>query len=296
MTICVAVKVSEGLVLAADSTAVVQGAIHGPDGPGQAGILKTYDHARKLSHVKDYPIGTLSWGTALVGSRSVESLIKEYEHSLPSLQEEEERLRGQRMRGEGRVGEHHAYSVREVADGLRKHISDFYESVFVGKPESVRPILGVLVSGYSAGQFFPEQWLMAFPGAEELAPVRPDVDGRPQFGANWYGLTDAIVRLHWGRDDQALAILAERFQVSMEELHELVSGLQYMVLFDGMPLQDAIDYAVYLVNVVIGRYRFVLGAPLCGGEVDVAVITPNTFTWIQRKTWKVKSIPHLAKS
>jgi hypothetical protein len=288
MTICVSVKVSEGLVLAADSTAVVQGMMKRADGPTQSGILKTYGHARKLSHVKDYPIGTLSWGIGLIGSRSVESLIKEYEYSLVSLREEEEKLKERRMRTEAKIDERPEYSVQKIAMGLREHICGFYHAEFAGLSDDKQPPLGILVSGYSSGQFFPEQWLIDLPRSAELTRVRPDVENRPDFGANWYGLTDAIVRLHWGRDDQVMGILAKRFQVSVEEIQELLSGLQYPVLFDGMPLQDAIDYAIYLVNVAIGRFRFVVGAPLCGGEIDVAAITPDTFTWIQRKSWKAR--------
>jgi len=92
MSICVSVKVAEGLVLAADSTAAIHGSLPGPSGTSGKGVLKTYDHVRKLSHIKDYPIGTLTWGTALIGSRSVESLIKEYEHGLPPLKGEEIKL------------------------------------------------------------------------------------------------------------------------------------------------------------------------------------------------------------
>jgi hypothetical protein len=54
-----------------------------------------------------------------------------------------------------------------------------------------------------------------------------------------------------------------------------------------MPLQDAIDYAVYLVNVVIGRFRFTVGPAVCGGDIDVAVVTPDAFTWIRRKSWRI---------
>jgi 20S proteasome alpha/beta subunit len=46
MTIVVAVKVNDGLVLAADSALAIQGVVDGQ----QAGILKTYDYGRKLSH------------------------------------------------------------------------------------------------------------------------------------------------------------------------------------------------------------------------------------------------------
>jgi hypothetical protein len=123
MTVCVSVKVSEGLVLAADSTAAIEGKI----GDGPPGILKTYDHMRKLAHVKDYPIGTLTWGTAHIGTRTVDSLIREFEHGLPSLQEEEDKCKERRMRGE--EPEPYRYSVREIAKDLAAQILERYQRV-----------------------------------------------------------------------------------------------------------------------------------------------------------------------
>ena len=280
MTVCVSVKVSEGLVLAADSTAAIEGQI----GDGPRGVLKTYDHMRKLAHVKDYPIGTLTWGTAHIGARTVDSLIKEFEHKMPSLHEEEEKCKEQRIRSE--EPEPYSYNVRKIAENLIAQILDKYQEEFGNRSQEDQPRLGLLVSGYSSGQFFPEQWLAEMPLKPELRDLRSDYGGQPNFGANWFGVTDAIVRLHWGRDDQALTILSERFQVEKDEIRELLAPLQYPVLFEGMPLQDAVDYAVYLINVVIGRFRFVMGAPLCGGEIDVAVITPDRFAWVRQKTWK----------
>jgi hypothetical protein len=289
MSICVTVKVSEGLVLAADSTSAFHGSVRAADGKPAPGILKTYDHVRKLSHLEDYPIGTLTWGTALLGARSVESLIKEYEYSLPSLAEEEDKIKARRMRGEVAPEERYRYSVRTIAEGVLKHVQAYCETTFATVAADQRPSVSILVSGFSSGQFFPEQWLIDLPRSDTVTPVRPDVDGRPWFGALWFGLTDALVRLHWGRDDQAVAVLSKRFNVPAEDITALLNPFQYRVAFDGMPLQDAIDYAVYMVNVVIGRFRFVIGAPLCGGEIDVAVIRPNDFTWVQRKSWRVKA-------
>lgn len=60
------------------------------------------------------------------------------------------------------------------------------------------------------------------------------------------------------------------------------------LIFNGMPLQDGIDFAEYCVQVVIGRYRFGPGAPLCGGDIDVAVIRPNSFKWSRHKQWAIK--------
>ncbi len=279
MTICVMVKVSEGLVLAADSAAALSGRLG-----NQPGVLKTYEHSRKLAHIKDYPIGTLAWGTSLIGLRSVQSLIQEFEYGLPSLEEERQKTRESRSRGE----EHgpFEYSVKEIAQGLLEHIQRYYTAEFDKGGSPQQPFLGVLVAGFSSGRFFPEHWLFELPHKGELVDVRPDCDGKPDFGAHFFGLTDAIVRVHWGRDNQALDILAKHFKVPPEEIQGLLAPLQYVVPYAGMPLQDAIDYAVYLVNVVIGRYRFVVGAPLCGGEIEVAVVTPNSLEWIKHSSWQ----------
>ena len=84
MTICVAVKVAEGLVLAADSASTLIGSYSTPQGPMQ-GVVQTFEYANKLAHIKDYPIGVLSWGTGSLGDRSIQSLIMEWEHSYPDL-------------------------------------------------------------------------------------------------------------------------------------------------------------------------------------------------------------------
>lgn len=278
MTVCVSVKVSEGLVLAADSAA----AVHGRVGEGERSVLKTYEHVRKLSQLKDYPIGVLTWGVMLIGARSVDSLIREFEYGLASVGEEEEKRRELRLAGV-KEPEEFRWSVREMAEELRAHMQAYYEDELAGQPQEGRPFCGVLVSGYSSGKFFPEQWLFSLP-AGDLTEVRRDVDGKPNFGANWYGLTDAITRLHWGRDDGAIDILAERFELPKEEIQTILRPLQYAIAFPGMPLQDAVDYAEYLVSVAIGRFRFVVGAPVVGGEIDVAVVTPDGFTWVRKKS------------
>ncbi|HUX76170.1 MAG TPA: hypothetical protein VMY40_05975 [Anaerolineae bacterium] len=46
-------------------------------------------------------------------------------------------------------------------------------------------VLGLLVSGYSSGQFFPEQWFVEIPVNPQLRSLRPDQNDQPDFGANW---------------------------------------------------------------------------------------------------------------
>ena len=61
--------------------------------------------------------------------------------------------------------------------------------------------------------------------------------------------------------------------------------LQYPVLFDAMPLGDAVAYAEFVVRTTIDRFRFVIGAELCTGPIDLAAITRRDgFKWLRSKT------------
>lgn len=51
-------------------------------------------------------------------------------------------------------------------------------------------------------------------------------------------------------------------------------------------LQDAIDYAIFLIRTTIDYQRFATMAPLVGGNIDVAIITHHDgFKWIQHKEY-----------
>jgi|GEM_PF-1882823 len=278
MTICISVRVSEGLVLAADSMATVEGEYS--DGNNvQKGVLKTFPNARKLSQLKDYPIGILSWGSYTIGERTVESLIREFEYSLPSLIEERDKRRLRRLQGSEELVEF-SYSVQDLSKRLNKHIKEYINR----KDGEIRKtVFGLLVGGYSSKQFFPEQWVLTFPGGN----IKPARENHSPCGANWFGVTDSIVRFHWGRDDRAGQMIADKFKVDKDEVMKTLNELQYPTLFDAMPLQEAIDYAYFLVNIAIGRARYVIGAPTVGGEIDIIAITPNEFKWVKRKEWSV---------
>lgn len=54
--------------------------------------------------------------------------------------------------------------------------------------------------------------------------------------------------------------------------------------FQLLPLQDAIDYAIFLIDITIKFQRFTPMTPTCGGNIDVAVITHHSgFQWIRKK-------------
>ncbi len=108
MTICVSVRIPEGLILAADSVVSLEGTVTTPKGQ-QTGILQTFDFANKIARIKDYPIGVMTWGIASISDRSIQSLIMEWEHAYPLLKDNE------------------TFTVRKVADELQRFISERYD-------------------------------------------------------------------------------------------------------------------------------------------------------------------------
>lgn len=274
MSIVVAVRVGEGLVLAADSASALQA----PSGDGQTHVAKVFNHATKLLQLRDFPIGVATWGAGNLGARTISSLINEHANSRTPLRE----------RAKEDSDAHEPLDVQEEAKELMGFLYKWYEQAFPEWEQAeTRPGIGVLVGGYSGKKYFPEEYVFNVPDREFLPLREPGEDGAQSFGANWYGLTDAIVRLHHGRDDrwfQALeqvGVTSDKIQAAKELARP---QLEYPVPFGGMPLQDAVDYANYLVGVVVGRYRFVAGPEVCGGPIDVAAITrEGGFSWVQHK-------------
>ncbi len=271
MSIVVAVRVSDGLVIAADSASTLTVAT--PDGK-QIGVAKVFNNATKVMQLRDYPIAVATWGAGSIGARTISSLVGEYSNT--------------RARVEPKM-----LKVETEARDLQKFLKGFHEKTHPKSAGQVAPEFGVLVGGYSGTEFFPEEYLFGVPG-DEFAPHRPPrPDGAQNFGAGWHGLTDSLVRFHWGRDDRLLEVM-ERHGVDQRTADAIQQTMaqewQDPVPFDGMPLQDAIDYAMFMVSIAVGRHRFVAGPELCGGPIDVAAITrQDGFFWVRRKD--VGSIP-----
>jgi len=81
-----------------------------------------------------------------------------------------------------------------------------------------------------------------------LRPDRPD--GSHDFGANWYGLTDALQRLFLGFDPAALQRLVARgVDPALIQAWIDAGEAALPLISDGMPIQDAVDFAQYAADV-----------------------------------------------
>ena len=156
----------------------------------------------------------------------------------------------------------------------------------------LRPRLGVVVGGYSRDEFFPDEFQILIP-VEGPSEIWPDPEeNQQQFGVRWWGQTAPIERLYLGCDLGIVDWFKENGisdADAFEYFLQLRQRLMWPIIYEGMPIQDAIDLAVFLVNVTIGHSRFAVGPAVCGGHIDVATITARGFRWVRRKDWTVKT-------
>jgi hypothetical protein len=190
-------------------------------------VLKAYSNARKLFPVADAPIGVMTYGLGNIGNRSIEGLVLDFSRTEASS----------------------APTVSEVTEGLYDFMRGHYDALFSELPDAQRPVLGFYVAGYSEVQPFPEEFEFLLPRDAAPAAARQ----AEQFGASWRGVDAPMTRLFKGFDPYVIPRRLEEKGLGEEEIEEVLSpnGLETIILLDGMPVQDAINFAVYILDTTI---------------------------------------------
>jgi len=267
MTIAIAAKVNDGIVLATDSTTtLVQ--------TGQ--VLNTYNNANKVFNlVKTLPLGATTWGTGNIGRSSISALMKDFRDQLtkdflPDKQEERP-----------------SYTVQEVARRLRTFFyEDRYLTFHNQFPEFTHEDTGFLVAGYSVGSDLPEAYEVQIVGGQSADPVlRLPLESS---GVVWNGQPEALVRFVLGFSPSWIGPVMEQFGIPGERLNDLVEVIKthanFPLAVDAMPIQDAIELAQFLVELATNASRFWPGTQTIGGPVEIAAITKHEgFKWVRRK-------------
>jgi len=258
MTIIASVKARDGIVLATDSMSQLIGRTE----TGQLVLVKTYCNAKKLFRITELPIGVMSYGLGNIGARSIENLVLEFSRDLSKYSS-------------------NPYTVESISRGLYGFIKGLYDSAFNGialKERQERLRLGFFISGYSPSQFLSEEWEFELPKDTDIKRVRP----AERFGISWRGIPIPFARLFNGFDPR-IADALKKAGVSEKVVDNTLSRKWRMpIAYDGMPVQDAINFAVYILETTIGAATFEQSpAPSCGGPLQVAVILPDKgWKWI----------------
>lgn len=269
MSVAVSIKVNDGIVLAADSAATMR-----PE-DGQ-GVDNVYDNANKVFNlVKNLPIGMITWGAGSIGIASTATLAKDLRKKLMTA-------------GTEWHVDPDNYTIESVASKVRKFFyEDLYEPVYASLAEDEKPYLGLSIAGYSSGEGMADQMLIEMnAGSCAAAELVRDHD---EVGLSWYGITHPITRLVRGFDPSLAAVL-QTMGVTDDQIgpamDNIAMALHTEIASGAMPIQDAIDLARFLVDTTIQYMRFIPGAPVVGGPIEIAAITKHEgFKWIQRKLY-----------
>jgi hypothetical protein len=260
VTIIASVKVRDGLILGTDSMTQIAA----PMPQGGVTVLKSYSNARKLFQVADIPIGVMTYGLGNVGNRSIEGLVLDFSRNAEPA------------------------SVESISRGLFDYVKEQYDSVFEGVADEQRPVLGFYVAGYTQGEPLADEFEFLLPRDAEPFRAR-DTE---LFGASWRGVDAPFTRLYKGFDAYVIPPRLEEKGLNEEDIAAVLEpeGLETQVLFDGMPVQDAINFAVYILDTTISWTTFQLGAPACGRPLQVATILADTgFAWVAKPELTVQA-------
>ena len=256
MTICVSVRVPDGIVLGTDSLSTVTA----KDSEGVPYVVKSYPNARKLFQIGDLPIGVFIYGQANVGQRSVYELIRDFsERNVHS-------------------------TVQGVAERLSNFIANEYDGLY--SSSSHKLILGLYFAGYSKGSKLSEEWEIRFPRNPTLRKLRQDED----YGVEWRGITTPFMRLYRGYDPEVLTYL-QASGAAPQQVKKIEEGNEFstLIAFNFMPLQDAVDFAAFVLRTTIRYNQFEIGNATCGGSLQIAAITAESgFQWVQEPRLHLK--------
>ncbi len=119
-----------------------------------------------------------------------------------------------------------------------------------------------------------------------------------QCGALWVGQTDVLARIvkGWAPEIANLAFVKDALARDTTGTTDELNKLEYVINWATITLQDAVDFCVLLTRTTESIQRFSDGTILApggiagvGGEIDIAIITPETgFTWLKRKVLRAE--------
>ncbi len=261
MTICVAVKVHDCLVFAADSALSL-------DSGGDT--LNVYGHGNKVFNlVKGLPVCAMFCGMGNIGKASISSIAKDLRRELSAE--------------DGGI-DREAYTIEEIAQRAKEMLFDRHYGELETPPANPHS-LEFFVGGYGAGSDIAEVWKIVILNGDCAGPVL-QMGGTDAF-VLWAGQPEALNRLILGYS-QFMPSALLRAGVEPDKLAELIDSVRAETITplaeSPMPTGDAIALAYFLVDVTKNYVHFLRGADTVGGETDLATVTRHEgFRWISRK-------------
>ena len=266
MSLGIAFKGPEGIVLAADSRVTLTAQVSTPQ--GQVLLPSTFDNATKLLKVKGQDhVGAVTYGAGAIGQnepRTAHSFLPEFETSLPA---------NQRL------------SVHEFAKKLGSFFGDRWADAKMPAVPFGQDMI-FLVGGYDKNTPYGRVFEIFIPNKPEPREVIPE----GQFGAVWGGQHQIATRLLNGFDPATPQVVRDFLKVPLTSGQpdpletELKTKLGSKIPWQFLPLQDCVDLTICVLRTTITLQRWTVDVRGVGGAIDVATITrTGGFSYIQQK-------------
>jgi len=281
MTIAACYLSAEGVVLGADSTTTMY--VSGI-GPGAPGAEHHYNFAQKIFQIgENSTLAMTMWGLGNLGKVSHRTLVAQFADMLV---------------GQG------AQSMDEVANLWSRFFWSVYTKELAPVMQRVQALRGqanrtpaeneeldFLLQAFSGG-FCLGGYLMndRYPSAFEMrydpTMMGPGAADRLEIGSTrFWGCPNLINRVLWGIDEFLFSAILDsgKWNGTVQDLIDLVQPCRLGQPFD-LPIREAIDWVHASIYTTIKTMKFSHMAPVCGGPIEIAVITTDRrFRWVRHK-------------
>jgi len=143
--------------------------------------------------------------------------------------------------------------------------------------------VGFCIAGYVSQDRTPcAQHVIFAPGMPKPTPQVIQ-----QHNITWWGIPNFFTRLLYGADDQLLNAIQNsgKWQGTMPDLQQIALS-NAIVPTCTLPIRDAVDYVHTCIYCTIKAIKFSGIPQVCGGPIELAVITSDRkFRWVRHKTW-----------
>jgi hypothetical protein len=279
MTIAACYLSAEGVVFGADSTSTMF-----VTSPGGVGSQHHYNYAQKIFRLgDDGSLAITMWGLGNLQQTSYRTLIARFADELRS----EPAISPQEVADRWAAYFWHRYSTESAQ--IITAATDLAALEFPTSEQ--QELLSYLVQSFSGGfclggHLRPDRTPFAFeinysPTAAACDPPRQLATGSTSF----WGCPNLMERLIDGIDGTLFEDIgvSGKWVGTPQELAELVRPYRLGQPFD-LPIREAIDWVFTSIYTTNQAMKFSHFAPVCGGPVEVAVITTDRpFRWVRHK-------------
>lgn len=271
----------EGIVFGADSTS---------SAPTESG-MHYLDFNQKIFQIGEAStLGVMTWGLGSLGGQSYRTLAAKLDDELrdrPARSVQEVATRWLDLVWPVYSG--FELVVRFKALALKAtHDPNDPASRTQDEEKEFTNLRSALVLGFCIGGYLlPDREPLAFSMVlDPSSPTRPTPNRHAAESWSWWGVPNIVRRLVFGHDQNLVQTILKsgKWSGTPQELTDALATQR--LVHASLPIRDAVDYVHSCVYSTIKAMKFSSMAQVCGGPIEIAVITTDRkFRWVRHKPW-----------